>query len=79
MLKPILFWQLKVLMYSFLKKLKVVSTDHQQASNLTSLVIIFFKLIYFSPFFFVINFFYFINPRHPLYILVPAECLVFYF
>ena len=70
--------------------MKVVSTDHKQANNLTSLIICFLKQrIFFLFVFFCLSkdqynflicfylnvFFYFMNPRHPLYILVPGEQL----
>ena len=70
--------------------MKVAATDHNQANNLTSLIICFSKQrIYFYFFlsmlrpicFFlfifiqIIYIFYFINPRNPLHILVPGERL----
>ena len=73
--------------------MKVVSSDHKQANNLTSLISFYFEEtdILFS-FVFVktnrifdlflfreYNYFYFINPTHSLYILVPGERLVFNF
>ena len=61
--------------------MKVVPTDHNQTNNLTSLIICFSKQrIYF--YFFVnvktnitLIYFYYINPTHPLHILVPGERL----
>ena len=66
--------------------MKVISTDHKEPNNLTSLI--FKKWIYIFLFvhvkinivfdlFLIRKFFYFTNTRHPLYILVPGERLVF--
>ena len=72
--------------------MKVVSTDQKQTNNLTSLIIWFSKqriyfyfllsmlrpIHFFDLFFFYLTYiFYFINPRHPLHILVPDESLFF--
>ena len=60
--------------------MKVASTDHNQTNNLTSLIICFSKQRIYFHFFFVnvktnMGFFYFINPRNPLHVLVPGERL----
>ena len=73
--------------------MKVVSTDQKQTNNLTSLIICFSKqriyfyfllsmlrpIYFFDLFFFYLTYiFYFMNPRHPLHILVPEESLFFF-
>ena len=71
--------------------MKVVSTDHKQANNLTSLIICFFNepILFFlsmlRPLQCLIRFYlessllYFIKPRYPLLILVSDKRLVFIF
>ena len=71
--------------------MKVVSTDHKQANNLTNLIVCFLRNGYIFILvclcwdqynllicFYLENlFYYFINHGHSSYILVPGESLVF--
>ena len=71
--------------------MKVVPTDHNQTNNLTRLIICFSKqriyIYIYIYIFFLVNvktnitliYFYYINPTHPLHILLPGERLVLCF
>ena len=70
--------------------MKVVPTHHNQTNNLTRLIVFLsngYIYIYIYIYLFLVNvktnttliYFYYINPTHPLHILVPGERLVLCF